>query len=151
MEGWVDLGCPAMHRPGVELATSRSQVWHPNYYTTEYKYLELHVCFLLMWWSLRVLLCAVFVLMPVLLCFKLSELWLGVAVCRLGLGARWGPWRSGLYMYTLQTFCNLVISYCKNVLVMVAVEAVVVVIVVVEQISGPCINRFYLRFNFSFH
>jgi len=35
MEGWVDLGCPAMHRPGVELAISRSQVQNPNQYTTE--------------------------------------------------------------------------------------------------------------------
>jgi len=35
MEGWVDLGYPAMHRPGVELATSRSQVRRPNHYTTE--------------------------------------------------------------------------------------------------------------------
>jgi len=35
MEGWVDLGDPAMHRPGVELATSRSQVRRPNHYTTE--------------------------------------------------------------------------------------------------------------------
>jgi len=26
MEGWVDLGYPAMHRPGVELAIFRSQV-----------------------------------------------------------------------------------------------------------------------------
>ena len=26
MEGWVDLGYPAMHRPGVELATCRSRV-----------------------------------------------------------------------------------------------------------------------------
>jgi len=35
MEGWVDLGYPAMHRPGVELAISRSQVRRPNHYTTE--------------------------------------------------------------------------------------------------------------------
>jgi len=35
MEGWVDLGYPAMERPGVELATSRSQVRRPNHYTTE--------------------------------------------------------------------------------------------------------------------
>jgi len=35
MEGWVDLGYPAMHRPGVELAISRSQVRHANHYTTE--------------------------------------------------------------------------------------------------------------------
>ena len=35
MEYWVDLGYPAMHRPGVELATSRSQVRRPNRYTTE--------------------------------------------------------------------------------------------------------------------
>ena len=35
MEGWVDLGYPAMHQPGVELATSRSQVRRPNHYTTE--------------------------------------------------------------------------------------------------------------------
>jgi len=28
MEGWVDLGYPAMQRPEVKLATSRSQVWH---------------------------------------------------------------------------------------------------------------------------
>jgi len=28
MEGWVDLGYSAMHRPRVELAISRSQVWH---------------------------------------------------------------------------------------------------------------------------
>ena len=35
MEGWVGLGYPAMHRPGVELAISRSQVRRPNHYTTE--------------------------------------------------------------------------------------------------------------------
>jgi len=35
MEGWVDLGYPAMERPGVELATSRSLVRRPNHYTTE--------------------------------------------------------------------------------------------------------------------
>jgi len=35
MEGWVDLGYPAMHRPGVELAVSRSQVRRPNHYATE--------------------------------------------------------------------------------------------------------------------
>ena len=38
MEGWVDLGYLAMHHPGVELAVSRSQVWRPNYYTTEPPY-----------------------------------------------------------------------------------------------------------------
>jgi len=35
MEGWVDLGCPATERPGVELASSRSQVRRPNHYSTE--------------------------------------------------------------------------------------------------------------------
>jgi len=35
MEGWVDLGYPAMHRPGVELAIFRSRVRRPNHYTTE--------------------------------------------------------------------------------------------------------------------
>ena len=30
MEGWVDLSYLAMHRPGIELAISRSQVRHPN-------------------------------------------------------------------------------------------------------------------------
>jgi len=35
MEGRVDLGYPAVERPGVELATSRSQVRRPNHYTTE--------------------------------------------------------------------------------------------------------------------
>jgi len=35
MEGWVYLDYPAMHRAGVELAISRSQVWPPNHYTTE--------------------------------------------------------------------------------------------------------------------
>ena len=35
MKGWVDLGCPAMYRPGVELAISRSQVRRPNHYTTK--------------------------------------------------------------------------------------------------------------------
>ena len=35
MEGWVDLGYPAMQRPGVKLATSESQVRRPNHYTTE--------------------------------------------------------------------------------------------------------------------
>jgi len=33
MEGWVDLGYPAMHRPGVEPVISRSQVQRPNHYT----------------------------------------------------------------------------------------------------------------------
>ena len=33
VEGWVDY--PAMERPGIELATSRSQVRDPNHYTTE--------------------------------------------------------------------------------------------------------------------
>jgi len=35
MEGWVDLGFPAMHRPGVEPAISRPQVQRPNYYTAD--------------------------------------------------------------------------------------------------------------------
>jgi len=35
MEGSVELGYPAMQRPGVELATSRSQVRRPNHYITE--------------------------------------------------------------------------------------------------------------------
>jgi len=35
MEGWVDLSYPAMHRPGVELAISRSQVRRPNHNPTE--------------------------------------------------------------------------------------------------------------------
>ena len=35
MEGWVDLGYPSMHRPGVELAIFRSRVRRPNQYTTE--------------------------------------------------------------------------------------------------------------------
>ena len=35
MEGWVDLGYPAMHRPGTKLATSRSRVRRPNHCTTE--------------------------------------------------------------------------------------------------------------------
>jgi len=35
IEGWVDLGYLAMHRPGIELAISRSQVRRPNHYTTE--------------------------------------------------------------------------------------------------------------------
>ena len=35
MEGWVDLGYPAMRRPGVELVTSWSQVRRHNHYTTE--------------------------------------------------------------------------------------------------------------------
>jgi len=35
MEGWVDLGYPAMHRLGVEPAISRSQVQSPNHYATE--------------------------------------------------------------------------------------------------------------------
>jgi len=35
MEGWVDLGYPAMHRLGVKLAIFRSQVRRPNHYTTE--------------------------------------------------------------------------------------------------------------------
>jgi len=34
MEGWVDLGFPTIHRPGVELATCRSQVRRSNHYTT---------------------------------------------------------------------------------------------------------------------
>jgi len=45
MEGWVDLGYPAVHRPGVEPAISRSQVrlpaisrsqvQRPNHYSTQ--------------------------------------------------------------------------------------------------------------------
>jgi len=35
MQGWVDLGYQAMHRPGVEPAISWSQVQCPNHYTTE--------------------------------------------------------------------------------------------------------------------
>ena len=34
MEGWVDLGYPAMHRPRTELAISWSEVRRPNHYTT---------------------------------------------------------------------------------------------------------------------
>jgi len=35
MEGCVDLDYPATHRPGVELAISRSRVRRRNHYTTE--------------------------------------------------------------------------------------------------------------------
>jgi len=35
MEGWVDLGYPAVDQPGVKLVTSPSQVRRPNHYTTE--------------------------------------------------------------------------------------------------------------------
>ena len=35
MEGWVDLGYPAIHKPGVKLAISQSQVRRPNHYTAE--------------------------------------------------------------------------------------------------------------------
>jgi len=35
MEGWVDLGYPAMEQPGVELVTCQSQVRRPSHYTTE--------------------------------------------------------------------------------------------------------------------
>jgi len=35
MEGWIDLGYLAVHRPGIELAISQSQVRHLNYYITE--------------------------------------------------------------------------------------------------------------------
>jgi len=34
MEGWVDLGYPAMERPGVELATCQSQARRPTTTTT---------------------------------------------------------------------------------------------------------------------
>ena len=45
MEGWVDLGYPAMHRPGVELAIFRSRVRRPNDYTAEPP---------VSWWSIYV-------------------------------------------------------------------------------------------------
>ena len=35
MEGWVDLGYPAVHRPGFKLTIFRSQVRCPNHYTNE--------------------------------------------------------------------------------------------------------------------
>jgi len=39
MKVWVDptpsSGCLTMQRPGIEVATFRSQVWRPNHYTTE--------------------------------------------------------------------------------------------------------------------
>jgi len=35
MEGWDDIGYPAMHRPGVELAIFRSRVRRFNHYTAE--------------------------------------------------------------------------------------------------------------------
>ena len=35
MEGRVDLGYPAMERPGVELATFRSHIRRPDHYTTK--------------------------------------------------------------------------------------------------------------------
>jgi len=35
MEGWVDLGYPAMHRPGTELAISRSRLRRPTTTLTE--------------------------------------------------------------------------------------------------------------------
>jgi len=41
MKGWVDLGYPAMHRPGVELAIFRSRDQRPNHYTTERPYLQI--------------------------------------------------------------------------------------------------------------
>jgi len=54
MEGRVDLGYPAMNRPGVELATSRSLVRRPNHYTTEprigYGWLALNI-FYVSWTS----------------------------------------------------------------------------------------------------
>jgi len=49
MEGWVDLGYPAMHRPGVELAIFRSLVRRPNHYTTEPPRLQ-HA----MWWKFQI-------------------------------------------------------------------------------------------------
>jgi len=30
MEGWVDLGYPEMHKPGIELAIFQSLVWRPT-------------------------------------------------------------------------------------------------------------------------
>jgi len=44
MEGWVDLGYPALHRPGVKLAISRSQVQRPNHYTAEQPITHYHHC-----------------------------------------------------------------------------------------------------------
>ena len=38
MERVVDLGYPAMHRPGVELTIFQSQVRRPNHYTAEPPY-----------------------------------------------------------------------------------------------------------------
>jgi len=35
MVGWVDLGYPTMHRPGVELAIFRSLIRRPDHYTAE--------------------------------------------------------------------------------------------------------------------
>jgi len=43
MEGWVDLGYLAMHRPGVELAIAK--VRSPNHYTTEPPTLLCFLCF----------------------------------------------------------------------------------------------------------
>jgi len=43
MEGWVDLGYPAMHPPGVKLAISQSQVRRPNHYTTDPFTVKYHV------------------------------------------------------------------------------------------------------------
>jgi len=50
MEGWVDLGYLAMHRPGVELAIFRSLVQRPNHYTTESTHL-LTVSFFFLFFS----------------------------------------------------------------------------------------------------
>jgi len=58
MEGLVDLGYPAMHQPGVELAIFRSLVRRPNHYTTKATVIlplspvhqsSLHACWLLQW------------------------------------------------------------------------------------------------------
>jgi len=50
MEGWVDLRYPAVHWPGVELGTSRSQARCPNHYTTEPRIITGEYVY---WWLLK--------------------------------------------------------------------------------------------------
>jgi len=42
MEGWVDLGYPVVHRPGVELATFRSRVERPTTTPPSHPYIHVY-------------------------------------------------------------------------------------------------------------
>jgi len=75
MEGWVGLGYPSVHRPGVKLAISWSRVWRPNHYTTEPpSYTNSMVHYRLLKWRYQH--CMYFLKLHIYLVFEDVRVWL---------------------------------------------------------------------------